>query len=138
VKKGEPSENDAQAFWWTIETDKMIHVVTNGGANQNPARLARRGPILRHNSAFTVMWKQVDHAGTDTMELRAVAEALLYLPAGMTGWITTDLRMFVRESWNRCPSGSGTVGEIRRSRLWCGLVSAITRHSRVEFSREKA
>jgi ribonuclease HI len=67
--------NDAAVFRQVIVTRKMIHVVPDGGARPNPGN-AGWGAIIRQNKAFAMMWRHFPHATNNTMELRAVTEAL--------------------------------------------------------------
>jgi ribonuclease HI len=62
----------------------MVHVVTGGGANQNPGP-AGWGALIRQNGAFTWMSGHYDMASNNTMELQAVVEALGILLTGL--WI---------------------------------------------------
>jgi hypothetical protein len=73
----------------TIEVDKVIHVVTDGGAHPNPGP-AELGDIVRQNKKFTAVWKHFDHASNNAMDLRAVIETLKYLPPHMIVWVSTD------------------------------------------------
>jgi ribonuclease HI len=74
---------NVQWFWQQIERDKMIHVITDGGPNPNPGS-AGWGAVITQSGRFTTIWHHFDHASNTTMELRAAAEALRFIPAGMT------------------------------------------------------
>jgi ribonuclease HI len=107
---GEEYVQDAHRFWRIIDQEKMVHVVTDGGANPNPGS-AGWGAMFRQNKRFTMMWKHFDHATNNTMELREAAEALKYHPAGMNVWITTDLQYARKGSSERCARAPARFGD---------------------------
>jgi hypothetical protein len=72
-----------------LEPDKLIHVMTDGGANPNPG-LAGWGAIIRQNGTFAWNFGHCSHASNNAMELRAVIEALRNIPDGMDVWVSTD------------------------------------------------
>jgi ribonuclease HI len=86
-RTGEEYVRDSHRFWRGIDQEKMIHVVIDGWANSNPGA-AGWGSLFRQSRHFTMQWKHFDHATNNTMELRAAAEALKYLPVDMNVWIT--------------------------------------------------
>jgi hypothetical protein len=61
---------------------KMIHLVADGGARPN-AGAARWRAIIRQGKAFTMLWRHITRATNNSMELRAVTEALKFLAHGM-------------------------------------------------------
>jgi ribonuclease HI len=69
-------------FRQMFDVSKMDHVVTDCGARRNPGK-AGWGAIIRQNKPFTMVWKHLPKAMNETMVLRAVAEALCFLPPGM-------------------------------------------------------
>jgi ribonuclease HI len=66
-----------------IDASKMIYGVTDGVARPNPGT-AGWGVIIRQNKAFTMIWKHFQKATNNTMELRAVTEALA---SSRPGWL---------------------------------------------------
>jgi ribonuclease HI len=82
LKARQDYEEDPHRFWHQIDREKMIHVVTDGGANPNPGH-AGWGAIIRQSGRFTMIWQHFDHATNNTMELRAATQALRHAPEGM-------------------------------------------------------
>jgi ribonuclease HI len=76
-------KENPEMFWYQIDREKMIHVVTDGGTNQNP-RPTGWGAVVRQGENFTMLWNHFYHATNNTMELRVGMEALRYVPAEMT------------------------------------------------------
>jgi ribonuclease HI len=84
-------EQDPHEPGCQIDHEKMIHVVTDCGANPNPGS-AGWGAVIRQSGRFTMMWQYFDHATSNTMELRAATEALRYVPANMAVHVQTVYR----------------------------------------------
>jgi ribonuclease HI len=130
---------NANAFMNTIDETKMIHVVTDGGAKQNPGA-AGCGILVRQSRLFTTMWKHYPHATNNTMEHRAVAEALAYLPPGMVVWVSSDSQYFRKgvlewiHKWKRNGWKNSKKQGVANAVLWRELNAAIARHSRVDFT----
>jgi hypothetical protein len=77
TRNGEDFVQKAHDLWNGIDQEKMIHVVTDGGANPSTGS-AGWGARFRQSKRFTMMWKHFDHATNNTMELRAAAKELKY------------------------------------------------------------
>jgi ribonuclease HI len=102
------------------------------------------GALFRQGKRFTMMWKRFRNATNNTMELRAAAEAVKYLPAGMNVWVTMDSQ-YVRKGVLEWMSKWKTNGwkhskkqGIANAVFWRELDAAIARHTRVEFDWAKA
>jgi hypothetical protein len=76
-------------FGQNLERDKMMHIITGGGARPNPGA-AGWGVLMRQNGKYAENWGQWDMASNNAMELLAVTEALANIPDGMHVWIMTD------------------------------------------------
>jgi ribonuclease HI len=60
----------------------MVHIVIDGGVRPNPSQAGWR-TLVKPNKAFTMMWKRYPRATNNTMEFKAVTEALRGFPEGM-------------------------------------------------------
>jgi ribonuclease HI len=130
-------------FGQELERDKMVHVVTDGGARPNP-RAAGWGVLMRQSGKYAVNWGHWDMATNNAMEVLAVTEALANIPDGMHVWIMTDsayvkngitqwVANWIRNGWKN----AGGVRVANRS-LWERLIAAVGRMRRVEWSWVKA
>jgi ribonuclease HI len=130
-------------FKQRVERDKMVHVVTDGGARPNPGA-AGWGVLMRQSGHYAINWGQWDMATNNAMEILAVTEALANLPDGMHVWIMTDsayvkngitqwVPTWIRNGWKN--SGGARVAN---KSLWERLIAAVSRMKRVEWSWVKA
>jgi hypothetical protein len=76
TKEGEEYINNAHRFWSSLDTNDIVHVVTDGWADPNPGP-AGWGAILRQNKWSTMLWQHFLHAPNNAMDLRAAAGALM-------------------------------------------------------------
>jgi ribonuclease HI len=72
-----------------LERDKMVHIITDGGARPNPGA-AGWGVLMRQSGKYTEDWGHWDMASNNAMEILAVTEALANIPDDMHVWIMTD------------------------------------------------
>jgi hypothetical protein len=78
-----------QQFFDRLAPERMVHVVTDGGADPNPSHTGWSA-LIKKNEVFTWMSEHYVEAPSDTMELQAAVEALRILPHGMWVWVSTD------------------------------------------------
>jgi ribonuclease HI len=130
-------------FGRELERDKMVHVVTDGGARPNPGA-AGWGVLMRQSGRYAINWGHWDMATNNAMEILAVTEALENIPDGMHVWVMTD-SAYVKNgitqlvsNWIR--NGWKNAGGVRVSNksLWQKLIAAVGRMKRVEWSWVKA
>jgi ribonuclease HI len=142
-ERGEIPIKDAGQFFNQIDTNKMVTMTTDGGANPNPGP-AGWGVLIRQNNKFLCLWKHYPRASNNVMEISAVIAGLNYLPAHMVIWLSTDsqyVQKGVNEwmpKWKRNGWRNSKKAGIANKSLWLGLDAAIARHERVEFTRVKA
>jgi ribonuclease HI len=142
-QRGEIPIQDARQFFDQIDTEKMITITTDGGANPNP-RPSGWGVLVRQNGKFLCLWKNYARASNNVMEISAVIAGLNCLPPHMVIWLSTDSQYVQKGVTEWMPKwklngwkNSKKAGVANKS-LWLGLESAIERHRRVEFSWVKA
>jgi ribonuclease HI len=130
-------------FGQELERDKMVHVVTDGGARPNPGA-AGWGVLMRQSGRYAINWGHWDMATNNAMEILAVTEALANIPDGMHVWVMTD-SAYVKNGitqWvsNWIRNGWKNAGGVRGSNksLWQKLIAAVGRMKRVEWSWVKA
>jgi ribonuclease HI len=127
----------------TLQQDKMVHIVTDGGArpNQGPAGW---GALISQNGRCTWNWGHWDHALNNAMELAAVVEALSVLPEQMYVWVMTD-SAYVKNgitqwlpNWiaNKWQNSQGN--RVANKTLWEKSMEKVQRMKRVEWSWMKA
>jgi ribonuclease HI len=125
-----------EAFEAKIVRDKMIHVVTDGGARSNPGN-AGWGAIVRQNKRRTSFFGDYEHAKNNAMGLRAVIRASRTLPKRMHIWISTDLAYFKKEitecmdTWLKRNWKTGNGTPVANKSLWQTLIDVLKRHARV-------
>jgi ribonuclease HI len=130
-------------FGQRVERDKMVHVVTDGGARPNPGA-GGWGVLMRQSGHHAINWGHWDMDTNNAMEILAVTEALANLPDGMHVWIMTDsayvkngitqwVPTWIRNRWKN--SGGARVAN---KSLWERLIAAVNRMERVEWSWVKA
>jgi ribonuclease HI len=126
-----------------LERDKMVHIITDGGARPNPGA-AGCGVLMRQSGKYTENWGHWDMASNNAMEILAVTEALANIPDGMHVWIMTDsayvkngitqwVSNWVRNGWK---NSSGV--RVSNKSLSLKLIAAVERMRRVEWSWVKA
>jgi ribonuclease HI len=126
-------------FRQRVERDKMVHVVTDGGARPNPGA-GGWGVLMRQSGHYAINWGHWDMTTNNAMEILAVTEALANLPDGMHVWITTDsayvknaitqwVPTWIRNGWKN--SGGARVAS---KSLWERLIAPVNRMKRVEWS----
>jgi ribonuclease HI len=142
-QKGEIPIQDARQFFDQIDTEKMITMTTDGGANPNPGP-AGWGVLVRQNGKFLCLWKAYPRASNNVMEISAVIAGPNYLPANMIVWLSTDSQ-YVQKGvtewmprWKRNGWKNSKKAGVANKSLWLSLDSAIERHRRVEFTWVKA
>jgi hypothetical protein len=59
----------------TLERDKLVQIVSDGGARPNPGS-AGWGALIRQSGKCTWNWGHWDHTSNSAMELTAVVEAM--------------------------------------------------------------
>jgi ribonuclease HI len=130
---------DWDKFAVGLELDKMVHIITDGGALPNPGA-AGWGVLMRQSGRYTQNWGHWDMASKNAMEILAVTEALANIPDGTHVWIMTDsacvkngitqsVSNWIRNGW-RNSSGARVANES----LWKRLIAAVNRMRRVEWS----
>jgi ribonuclease HI len=130
-------------FGQELERDKMVHVITDGGARPNPGA-AGWGVLVRQSGKHTENWGHWDMASNNAMELLAVTEALANIPDDMHVWIMTD-SAYVKNSitpwvanWVRNGWKNSRGARVANKSLWERLIAAVNRMRRVEWSWVKA
>jgi ribonuclease HI len=142
-ERGETPIHDAKQFADQIIVDKMLTMMTDGGANPNPGP-AGWGVLIRQNGKFLCLWKHYSRSSNNVMEISAVIAVLNYLPPNMVIWLSTDsqyVQKGVNEwmpKWKRNVWRNSKKTGIANKSLWLGLEAAIARHRRVEFTWVKA
>jgi ribonuclease HI len=136
-------EADWLEFRQRVEKDKMVHVVTDGGARPNPGS-GGWGVLMRQSGHYAINWGHWYMTTNNAMELLAVTEALANLPDGMHVWVMTDsayvkngitqwVPTWIRNGWKN--SGGARVAN---KSLWERLIAGVSRMRRVEWSWVKA
>jgi ribonuclease HI len=126
-----------------LSRDEMVHVVTDGGARQNPGN-AGWGALIRQKGFCTYNFGHNDRATNTAMEIRAVVEALRVLPPGMHAWVSTDsayvkngitqwLPKWMRNNWKNSQGAP-----VANKSLWQKLYEEVGRQTLVEWSWVKA
>jgi hypothetical protein len=118
---GEIPIQDAKQFFDQIDTEKMITMTTDGGANPNPGP-AGWGVLVRQNGKFLCLWKAYPRASNNVMEISAVIAGLNYLPANMIVWLSTE----------------GTNLQNRNNVVSSGTVALVVIMSRMPFELTRA
>jgi ribonuclease HI len=139
VSRSKETEVNWLVFGQNLERDKMVHIVTDGGARPNPGA-AGWGVLMRQSGKFAINWGHWDMATNNAMEILAVVEALANIPDGMHVWVMTDsayvkngitqwVPNWIRNNWKN--SGGARVSN---QSLWKRLIAAVERMKRVEWS----
>jgi ribonuclease HI len=109
----------------TVHPDKMVRVITDGGANTNPG-LAGWSAVIRQNGI-------TDHATNNAMEICAVVEVLRALPEGMHVCVSTD-SAYVKNGitewfpgWIRNYWRNSKGAAVANKSLWQALMNAVSR-----------
>jgi hypothetical protein len=110
-------EVDWLVFRERVERDKMVHVVTDGGARPNPGS-GGWGVLMRQSGHYAINWRHWDMTTNNAMELLAVTEALANLPDGMHVWVMTDSAYVKTESRNGFQLGFTMAGRILVAHEW--------------------
>jgi ribonuclease HI len=143
IQRAREQEVEWIKFGQELERDKMVHVVTDGGARPNPGA-AGWGVLMRQSGKFAINWGHWDMATNNAMEILAVTEALANIPDGMHVWGMTDsayvkngitewVSNWIRNGWKN--TGGARVSN---KSLWQKLMAAVNRMKRVEWSWVKA
>jgi ribonuclease HI len=126
-------------FGQELERDKMVHVVTDGGARPNPGA-AGWGVLMRQSGRYAINLGHWDMATNNAMEILAVTEALANIPDGMHVWIMTD-SAYVKNgitqwvpNWIRNGWKNAGGARVSNKSLWERLITAVGRMKRVEWS----
>jgi ribonuclease HI len=129
---------DWDKFAAGLERDKMVHIITDGGARPNPGA-AGWGVLMRQSGRYTQNWGHWDMASNNAIEILAVTEALANIPDGMNVWIMTDsayvkngitqlVSNWMRNGWN---NSSGA--QVANKSLWERLIAAVNRMRSCRF-----
>jgi ribonuclease HI len=126
-----------------VERDKMVHIITDGGARPNPGA-AGWGVLMRQSVMYTENWGHWDMASNNAMEILAVTEALANISDAMHVWIMTD-SAYVKNgmtqwvsNWMRNGWKNSSGARVSNKPLWEKLITAVDRMRRVEWSWVKA
>jgi ribonuclease HI len=88
--KREHLVDDGLAFIKRLQTDRIVHVVTDGGPNPNSGP-GGRGAIVRQNGEYFTTNEHEIRATNNTMELLATVQALRLPSEGFYACVSTDL-----------------------------------------------